>query len=203
MWVFLSTICSPKKIHSGYKGDKIHWTLQVGDRTAENAAWAYPNPKDGRPDLTGYIGFVWNAMDAWYEEEEEVFVHPRDPYSRVDTLHSKRHIRVAANGVTIADTHNPILLFETGLPTRYYIPVEDVNMEHLTPTDHHTICPYKGVASYWNIKTGDKEYKNMAWGYPHPIPEIPKIKGTIAIYNEKLDIYVDGELEDKPKTVFV
>lgn len=188
--------------HSGYKGDAHHWTVKVGEREAENAAWAYPEVKEGRPDMRGYVAFGWKAMDHWYEEDEEVFVHPRDPYHRVDTILSSRHIRVVVNGETIAETHRPHLLFETGLPTRYYIPQEDIRMDLLTPTETHTACPYKGTASYWSIKASNQVYKDLVWGYLDPIPETPKIKGLLAFYNEKLDIYVDGELEGKPRTVW-
>ncbi|MCB9449837.1 MAG: DUF427 domain-containing protein [Anaerolineaceae bacterium] len=188
---------------SAYKGEQTHWTVQVGEHRAENAAWAYPNaPVHDRPDLRGYIGFVWDAMDHWYEEDEEIFVHPRDPYHRVDTIKSKRHIKVVVEGEVVAETERPYLLFETNLPTRYYIPLEDVNPAYLTPTDLHTACPYKGVASYWSINVKGKTYANLVWAYPNPIAEIPKIKGTVAFYNEKLDIYVDGELEERPKTVW-
>lgn len=187
--------------HSGYKGDARHWTIKVGEREAENAAWAYSEVKENRPDLRGYIAFQWKAMDHWYEEDEEVFVHPRDPYHRVDTIKSSHHIRVVIAGVTVADTHRPYLLFETSLPTRYYIPPEDVRQDLLTPTATTTRCPYKGVASYWSVKVGDNDHADVVWGYLDPIPESPKIKGLLSFYNEKVDIYVDGELEAKPRTV--
>ncbi|MBZ0278457.1 MAG: DUF427 domain-containing protein [Anaerolineae bacterium] len=188
---------------SSYKGSRTHWTLRVDGKTAENAAWVYPNePVNDRPDLRGYIGFEWNAIDHWYEEDEEIFVHPRDPYHRVDTIKSSRHVKVMVDGEVIAETTQPYLLFETGLPTRYYIPLEDVNMDYLAPTDLHTACPYKGTASYWSIQVNGKTYENLVWAYPDPIAEIPKIKGTAAFYNEKLDIYVDGELQDHPHTVW-
>ena len=139
-------------------------------------------------------------MEHWFEEDEEVFVHPRDPYSRVDTLPSTRHIRVEVDGVTVADSKRPYLLFETGLPTRYYIPPEDVKMDLLQPTDSHTRCPYKGVASYWSVQVGDNIYKDIVWSYPDPIPESPKLEGLLSFYNEKVDIFVDGVKEVRPQT---
>lgn len=187
--------------HSGYKGDTAHWTVKAGDQTAENAAWTYPDVKEGRPDLSGYITFEWDAMDAWYEEDEEVFLHPRDPYHRVDTIKSSRHIRVEIDGVTVAETTRPYLLFETNIRTRYYIPQEDVRMDLLTPTDTVTICPYKGFSSYWSAHINGATHEDIAWGYPDPFSEIPKIKGTVSFYNEKVNIYVDGELEEKPRAV--
>ncbi|MFQ5398968.1 MAG: DUF427 domain-containing protein [Anaerolineae bacterium] len=179
---------------------RVTWHVKVGDRVAENAAWSHTEPPAGLEGIRGYIAFRWHKMDHWYEEEEEVFVHPRDPYHRVDTVPSSRHIRVEVDGVTVAETTRPYLLFETNLPTRYYIPPEDVRMELLEPTDTQTACPYKGTASYWSVKIGDKVHKDIVWGYPDPIPECPKIKGLLSFYNEKLDIYVDGELEARPQS---
>jgi len=181
---------------------KQYYDLRVGDRLAEAAAWSYPGATSGLADLEGYITFKWNKMDHWYEENEEVFVHPRDPYHRVDSIPSSRHIRVVIDGVTIAETKRPHLLFETGLPIRYYIPQEDIRMDLLEPTRAATTCPYKGVASYWSIKIGDQIYRNYVWGYMDPMPESPKIKGLLSFFNEKMEIYVDGELERSPQTMW-
>ncbi len=171
------------------------WHVKVGNQIAENGAWSHITPPDGLEDIKEYIAFRWHKMDHWYEEEEEIFAHPRDPYRRVDTVPSSRHIRVEIDGVTVADSTQPILLFETHLRTRYYLPAEDVRMELLTQTDTHTGCPYKGVASYWSVQVGETVHKDIVWSYPNPIPEIPKIKGLLSFYNEKVDIYVDDVLE--------
>ncbi len=184
---------------------KQYYDVQVGERTAEAAAWRYPEPwpqsaDSEQPALIGYITFKWNKMDHWYEEEQEIFVHPRDPYHRVDAIPSSRHIRVEVDGVTVADTKRPVLLFETGLPIRYYIPQEDIRMDLLSASRAVTHCPYKGAASYWSIKIGDEVRRNVVWGYLDPIEEIPKIKGLLSFFNEKLDIYVDGALETRPET---
>jgi len=186
---------------SKYKGDSKHWTVKVGDKVAENAVFTYADDAKNRPDLSNYVAFAWDKMDHWYEETEEVFLHPRSPYHRVDTLKSSRNIRVELDGVIIAETDQPYILFETNTRTRYYIAEEDVNTEYLTPTDHHTICPYKGVASYWSVNVNGKTYENAIWGYPQPIPETPKIQGHYSFYNKKFDIYIDGELEAKSRTV--
>jgi uncharacterized protein (DUF427 family) len=183
-----------------YKGDASYWTVRAGGRVAENAVWGYREPIPERADIKGYVAFYWNAMDAWYEEDEEVFVHPRDPYKRVDVLHSSRHVGIVLAGETVADTHRPRLLFETGLPTRYYIPKLDIRMELLEPTDKTTRCPYKGVASYWSVKVGDQVFKDIVWSYPTAVPECPKIENLLCFFNEKVDIYVDGELMERPKT---
>lgn len=181
---------------------RTSWHVQVGDRRADNAAWSYNEAPEGLNGIEGYIAFRWNKMDHWFEEAEEVFVHPRDPYHRVDTLPGTRHVRVEVDGVTVAESQRPYLLFETNLPTRYYLPPEDVNMDLLEPTDSQTACPYKGTASYWSVKIGAKVYKDIVWGYPDPIPEIPKIKGLFSFYNEKVDIFVDGVKEERPITAW-
>jgi uncharacterized protein (DUF427 family) len=129
-----------------------------------------------------------------------VFVHPRDPYHRVDVVHSSRHVKVVVDGEVVAETTRPRLLFETGLPTRYYIPKLDVRMDLLQPTDSVTACPYKGRARYWSVRVGDRTLKDLVWSYPAPIPECPKIEGLLSFYNERVDIYVDGELQPRPKT---
>src|SRR5438128_3465501 len=139
-------------------------------------------------------------MNAWYEEYEELFVHARDPHKRVDVLASSRHVRVVIAGETVAETRRSHLLFETNLPTRYYIPREDVRLDLLDPTDQTTRCPYKGIASYWSVKIGDQVVRNVVWSYPDPIPECPKIKGLLCIFQERVDLYVDGALQPRPQT---
>jgi uncharacterized protein (DUF427 family) len=183
-----------------YKGLASYWTIRVGDRVADNAVWGYLDPLPAHPEIKGYLAFYWNKVDAWFEEEEEIYAHPRDPYHRVDALPSTRHIRVVLGGETIAETNRPHLLFETSLPTRYYVPREDVRMELLTATEKHTRCPYKGEASYWTAKAGGEEYPDIVWSYPDPIPECPSIRGLLAFFNEKVDTYVDGELQARPRT---
>ncbi|MGQ0603256.1 MAG: DUF427 domain-containing protein, partial [Anaerolineales bacterium] len=124
--------------------------VKVNGHTAENAAWTYTKLAKGAPRLKGYVAFEWRKMDAWFEEDEQVYVHARDPYKRIDVCHSSRHLRVVVGGETVADTRRPCLLFETSLPTRYYIPKADVRMELLEPSNSHTRCPYKGAASYYS-----------------------------------------------------
>ena len=184
-------------------GEATRYRVRVNGNSADDAAWSYTQPAAGAPDLLGYVAFDWNKMDAWFEEDDEVFVHPRDPYKRIDVMHSTRHVQVVLGGVTVADTHRPRLLFETGLPTRYYIPKQDVRMDLLVPSEHHTRCPYKGLASYYSAKVGDKVYENIVWYYPYPIPECPKLENLLCFYNEKVDsIIVNGEAEPTPVTVF-
>jgi uncharacterized protein (DUF427 family) len=181
-------------------GAVAYKTIRIGDGVAENAAWIVLDPPSDLAALQDYVSFAWGKMDAWYEEEEEIFVHARDPYKRVDVLTSSRHVRVAIAGVTVAETRRPHLLFETSLPTRYYIPREDVHMDLLESTNLKTRCPYKGIASYWSVRAGEHVAKNVVWSYPEPIPECPKIKGLLCFFNERADLYVDGELQPRPQT---
>jgi uncharacterized protein (DUF427 family) len=177
------------------------WTVRVGDRTAEHAAWEAVSARPERLALRDHVTFEWGKMDAWFEEDDEVYVHARDPYKRVDVLHSSRHVRVVVAGEVVAETRRPALLFETGLPTRYYLPKADVRMDRLVPTETETRCPYKGVASYYAARVGATEVADIAWCYRHPIPECSKIENLVAFYNERVDaIYVDGELQPKPRT---
>jgi uncharacterized protein (DUF427 family) len=150
-----------------------------------------PGPA-GLPDL---VTVEWEAMDHWFEEDEEVYVHPRSPYARVDVLPSSRHVQVVVDGEVIAESHRPVLLFETGLPTRYYFRKTDVRMDLLTPTDTQSRCPYKGIARYWSVN-GDRRHKDLAWGYDFPLPESIRIAGHVAFYNHRVELYIDGVLQD-------
>lgn len=184
--------------NSPSRGVATQYTVKVDG--SEGVAYRFKDPK--MPELAGHYAFVWGTMDHWFEEEEEVFVHARDPYTRVDILPSSRRVRVEIDGVTVADSTNASFLFETNLPTRYYLPKTDVRMDLLTPTDHATACPYKGTARYWSVTVGGEPQENVAWAYDAPLPESQKIMGLISFYNEHVDIYVDEVLEERPKTKF-
>ena len=175
-------------------------TVTAGGRQAQGAAAVYRDSPS--PELRGTVRFTWGDMDAWYEEDEEVFVHPRDPYKRVDILASSRHVRVEVDGVTVAESTRPTLLFETGLPTRYYLPPTDVRLDLLVPSDHRTACPYKGTAGYHHLQLPGGRRDNAVWSYRHPTMESARIAGLYAFYNERVDLYVDGELQARPRTPF-
>jgi uncharacterized protein (DUF427 family) len=181
-------------------GKATYWTVKAGGKDARNAAWKLDEAGSQAAGFEGYIAFKWNQMDAWFEEDEQVFVHPRDPFVRIDTVQSSRHVRVEINGETVAETHRPVLLFETGLPVRYYIPKVDVRMDLLQPSKTHTQCPYKGEASYYSVEAGNHIVEDIVWYYPFPQPEVSKIQNLLAFYNEKVDLYVNGVKEEKPKT---
>lgn len=149
-------------------------------------------------DLAGYVTLSWDALDHWYEEDEEVFVHPRDPFVRVDALHSSRHVRVERDGRMIAESDAPILLFETGAPTRYYLPERDVDASVLADSDLQTGCPYKGFASYYDVVLDGKRHRNLFWYYKAPFKAVSEIAGYLSPYNERVDLIVDGELQERP-----
>lgn len=161
---------------------------------------AEDEPGGGR--RTPLVKVDWDGMDAWFEEDEEITVHPRSPYVRVDALRSQRHVRVEVDGVEVANSNSAILLFETHLPTRYYLPKTDVRMDLLTPTDTHTSCPYKGTASYYEVTVDGTTHEDLVWWYPAPLAESAPIASLVCFYNEKVDIFVDGEPAGRPRTKF-
>jgi uncharacterized protein (DUF427 family) len=176
--------------HCPFKGDARYWTLRVGDRVAENVVWNYPEPVDGAPDFAQLVSFYWKPLDHWYEEDEEVFVHPRDPFHRVDVLPTSRRVRVSLDGTELADTTRAQVLYESGLQPRWYIPREDVRLEAMRASDEQTQCPYKGVTTaYWSA--GDEEA--VAWAYDEPLPAVAPIAGHVAFYNERVELEVEGE----------
>jgi len=191
---------SDKHTQCPRKGTASYWDVRVGDRVVENAVWSYPEPIVGREDIAGYMAFYFGKLDTWFEEDDEVFVHPRSPYHRVDVLNSSRHVRIEVDGETVAETSRPRLLFETGLPMRCYIPRADVRTDVLEPSDTHTQCPYKGIASYFSVRTGDRLHEDLVWMYPFPIPECPKIEGLVAFFDERVDVWIDGELQVRPES---
>ena len=189
-----------KTEHSPSRGEAQVYDVLVTGATAEAAAMRYPDsPLESLRDL---VRLDWAAMDEWLEEDEPVYVHPRDPYKRVDILASSRHVRVEVDGVTVAESARPHILFETGLPPRYYLPLSDVRTELLRPSDTTTQCPYKGTASYWSVQTGQGLREDLVWTYRAPLPESQKIAGLACFYDEKVDVYLDGELQHRPRTHF-
>jgi uncharacterized protein (DUF427 family) len=186
--------------HSPSRGDGQVYHIKVAGAAADGAALRYPDsPIEALRDL---VRLDWNSMTDWFEEDELVYVHPRDPYSRVDILASSRHVRVEIDGVTVADSRQPRILFETGLPPRYYLPLTEVRMDLLRSSGTQSHCPYKGTAGYWSVDTGRAVHTDLVWIYRMPLPESQKVAGLACFYNEKVDIYLDGELQDRPKTHF-
>ncbi len=191
-------------VKSPAKGDATYYSITVDGRTVENAAWRYLDPPAGCPEIANLVAFHWKLMEAWFEEDDEVFVHARDPYHRIDVLDSSREVRVVVGGQVVAVTRRARFLFETGLPVRYYIPKEDVRTDLLQPSPTKTACAYKGPTSqYWQATAADGKVGDIAWCYEAPNPEVARIAGTLAFFNERVDaIYIDGKETQKTQTVW-
>jgi uncharacterized protein (DUF427 family) len=193
-------VATEETTRSPSRGTGELYTVEVEGAEAPGAAvWYKTSPIEAIAD---HIRLDWEAMTSWFEEDEEVYVHPRDPYKRVDILPTSRHIEVAVDGVTVADSTNARILFETGLPPRYYLPKTDVRMELLEESDSSSACPYKGTARYYHVRIDDDLEEDLVWWYPSPLEESSRIAGYVCFYNERVDIHVDGELEQRPETVF-
>lgn len=182
------------------KGVLRFWDVGVGDRVAERAAWTYHDVPRQAPPLDGYAAFRWDSLDAWYEEDEQVFGHPRDPYHRIDVRTSSSHVRVVVDGETVAESRRAKLLFETGLPTRYYLPRDDVRTELLFPSDTTTVCAYKGEAVYWSVEVGDARHDDLVWSYPDPLDDAVGVGDYLCFFNERAVVEVDGEAEERPQS---
>ena len=186
--------------HSPSRGEGTTFTVRAGGKRALGAALRYESSPI--EELRDRVRFEWGAMDAWFEEDEEVYTHARDPHTRVDILASSRHVRVEVEGTTIAQSASPRLLFETGLTVRCYLPKPHVRMDLLELSDTVTHCPYKGRAETWSVRIGERLHEDLAWSYPAPLPESERIAGLIAFYNEKVDLFIDGERQERPSTKF-
>ena len=193
---------SDRHTHCPKKGDASYHTIRAGDKVIEAGAWYYPEPLAGAEPIRGKIAFYWGRMDQWFEEDEEVFVHPRDPYHRVDVIPTSRHVTISLDGEVLAESDRAIALFESNLPIRWYLPREDVLAE-VEPTDTVTRCPYKGTAGYCAVRRRSGEtVKDLIWHYDDPLPAVERIAGRLCFFNERVDIDIDGEPEDRPETAW-
>ena len=188
----------PHKLRLGLAAD---YGLRVGELSRAGAARLYSeSPIAGIADC---LRFEWGALDHWFEEDEEVFVHPRNPFVRVDALRSTRRVRIECDGLVLAESSSPVMVFETGLPTRYYLNRTEVDFAHLEPTDTTSACPYKGrTTGYWSVRSGEQLYPDLAWTYDFPTRQLAPIAGLIAFYNEKVDVILDGKQLARPQTHF-
>jgi uncharacterized protein (DUF427 family) len=182
------------------KGQASYYTIRMPERVVEAGAWYYPDPIDGAPPIKDLIAFYWNRVDRWLEEDEEVTVHPRDPYHRIDILRSDRHVRVSLDGQLLSDSTEAVALFESNLPARWYLPADDIVAE-LESSDTVTHCPYKGAAGYHSVRLESGETaKDLVWCYTDPLPEASRIKGLRCFFNERVDLELDGELQERPES---
>src|ERR1700756_949775 len=175
--------------------------LRVGGTVRSSVGRRYL--KSVVPGLVGTVRFDWEALDAWYEEDELVFVHPRNRYVRVDALRSSRHVRVERDGIVLAESPSPVLVFETGLPTRYYFDRTAVNFDQLVPSATVTACPYKGkTTGYWSVRTGEDTIADLAWTYDFPTRQLLPVAGLVAFYDEQVDTFINGIERPRPETHF-
>jgi uncharacterized protein (DUF427 family) len=195
--VRLDLLSDDGRSHRHRLGTSSVHTLTVGDTVRSGAARRYG--PDADPAVAGTVRFDWGSLDAWFEEDEEVYVHPRNPYTRVDALRSSRLVTVALDGVTLAESAATVMVFETGLPTRYYFERTAVDFTCLVPSDTRTDCPYKGRTSqYWSAQIGDTTVMDLAWSYDFPTRAMTPITNLVAFYNEDVDLTVDGRLMERP-----
>lgn len=171
---------------------RVHDVVTAGS-TAPAAAVRFVDSSFS--ELRDLVRLEWDAMSEWFEEDEIVYTHPRDPYTRVDILASSRHVRVEIGGTVVAESENPRFLFETGLPPRFYLPLADVRLDLLKPSSSVSYCPYKGTASYLSFETADSKESDIAWMYRAPLPESHKIAGLVSFDQERADVYVEGVLQ--------
>jgi uncharacterized protein (DUF427 family) len=176
-----------KRTHEPGRGEASWWSVEIDDLLRADAAWSFPHPDDVAELIQDHVAFDWDKVDRWFEEDEEIFGHPRDPHHRVDVRPSSRTVEVGFGGETIASTRRGMFLFETGMPPRYYIPLEDVRANLLAPSSTSTICPYKGTASYWHLRVGGRAVDDAVWAYLDPLSDCPRIKGYLCFDPEKVD----------------
>ena len=170
-------------------GETAWFTVTAGGRTAERAAWQHVALPEYADELKDRVAFAWRAMDAFYEEDERIVGHAADPYHRNDIRATSRHLVVRDGERVIADTHRPVVLYESGFAPRWYVPREDVDEAALTPVEGQTFCPYKGLASYYDIG----ERVGAAWSYPEAWPEVSRIRGLVSFEADKIEVYLDGK----------
>lgn len=181
--------------HCPFKGDASYWSVRVGEREAEHAVWGYRTPLEIAPPIAEYVAFYWKKMDRWFEEDAEAFVHARDPYHRVDVMPASRRVVVTLQGIVLADSSRPRIVYETGLPPRYYLPREDVAMARLAPSQTRTRCPYKGrTSAYWNFEGRDGTLEDVAWAYDEPLPAATGLVGYIGFDDQQATLTLDPGL---------
>lgn len=172
-------------------GARTYWTVQAGQHRAPDAAYSWEQPPPGAAAIAGLVAFDWDSVTV-YEEDEEVFVHPRDPYTRIDVLQSSRRVRVVVAGTVVAESARSRMLLESGLPVRWYLPREDVRTELLEPSGTTTRCPYKRIARYWCLRVGDRYEQDLVWSYPEPSHDAAAVRGLLCFPQDRVELQVEG-----------
>ena len=193
----------PRRVRGVLGGEVVIDSVRVRmlHRSGHLGVWCFPaddvRATDlGEPVEEGLVHVPFEALDEWYEEDERVYGHPRDHFTRIDVVPSSRQVSVSVDGEVLAESSRPMALFETGLPTRWYLPRADVRMDRLTPCDTTSRCAYKGVATYFDA--GPERV--IAWTYEDPMWDGERVRGLICFFNERVDLEVDGVLQERPLT---
>jgi uncharacterized protein (DUF427 family) len=180
---------SERRMSDPGMGERTYWSLRDGEHHAPDAAYSWEQPPDTAAAIAGGVAFDWDSVRV-FEEDEEVFVHPRDPYTRIDVLRSSRHVRVTVAGTVVAESARPRMLLESGLPVRWYLPREDVRTDLLEPSYTTTRCPYKGIAHYWSLRVGDRYDKDLVWTYPEPFHDAEAVRGLLCFPQDRVELEV-------------
>ncbi len=197
----IEDIDSSALVNKQTRDDGSHqWDVEIDGVRVVGGAWTHPRTDGPLASLRDLVTFTWMGALDWFEEDDPVFAHARDPHKRVDVAPSSRHVQVVVRDQLVAESANPTLLFETTLPPRYYLPQSDVRMDLLVTSDTVTQCPYKGTARYWSLAIGDEQLADIAWSYPTPVPENPRIKDLVCFFNERVELIVDGQHLERPLT---
>jgi uncharacterized protein (DUF427 family) len=176
-------------------GETAWFAVRGGTREAPRAAWQHIALPEHAAILAGKVALAWRAMDAFYEEDERILGHAADPYHRIDIRRSSRHLVARAGERLVADTTEALVLYESGFAPRWYVPRSDVVAEALTPVDLQTFCPYKGIASYYDVDG----IANAAWSYRAPFDDMAAIGDYVSFEPDRVDVTLDGErLEPEP-----
>jgi uncharacterized protein (DUF427 family) len=176
-------------------GETVWFKVVGGTRNAARGAWQHTALPNHAGILEGKAALAWRAMDGFYEEEDRILGHAADPYHRIDIRHSSRHLVVRLDDRIVADTNNPLVLHESGFAPRWYVPRDDVVADALTPNDHQTFCPYKGIASYYDIDGS----RDAAWSYRAPLNDMVAIGDLVSFEPDRVEVTLDGQrLELEP-----
>jgi uncharacterized protein (DUF427 family) len=191
---------SERRTHCPWKGEASYWSIRVGQRHVPDAVWAYREPIEDATFIGGHVALDWSSIDEWFVEEAQAFGHPRDPYHRIDVYPTLQHVRVLVEGQQVAESRTALALFETGHPTRYYLPAEDIRWEMLEPSPTKTRCAYKGSASFWHVRIGEILHEDVFWTYRDPQHDAEQVRDRISFFQERSDLELDGGREERPVT---
>jgi uncharacterized protein (DUF427 family) len=189
-------VASETRSRCPYKGEATYHSCRIGDRVVADLVWEYLDPIEPVSFIAGYRALFWKKADRWLVEDEVAVAHPRDPYHRVDVYETSRRVRVLVDGDCVADSTRATALYETGLPPRFYLPRADVRTDLLDASETRTLCAYKGEASHFSAAG----HEDVAWTYLDPLADAERVRGLIAFYGERVDLELDGELQQRPVT---